>query len=488
MSATLSDFYTRVLNSIGLVVDDEGFIKIKSGKDTILLTASGKQMVLPTKEHIGSMLGTDEHGKVVAVKVPYNPLYETAIRGDGVSLLKTKYAIENAFVMKIGIAGYMLLAVLSDPELQKNTSLALSKFISETVNVAGPGTKKLVDDTMVNNWEKLFAQADKIDGFINIHLKKNGISDGIKYTRLAVMSFPVYDSLLEAVPDTPMYGTKLRKKDIAMFKLIFEYLFPVRTKHNTVEEGSSDPEAPGFVSLMALYIKQTQILMNTFEELKSIDQEYYDKGKIDMQVTLEEILTASNVWKTEVLKVPNDMSVSQPAPQAKIPNVNVENINRATPELRAPQQQPNQYQTQPIQPMQLEQEPMSDVEKARRALYAPGPNNPSTYMTKKTANDFKAQQEQEMQARQYAQYGYANPNTLAVNAPMPMAPAQYGSYQAPMAPMMPNGYPMSGPAPMPYSYPQQPMQPMPGYGYYQPQANPASLAINAPVQGGWRFP
>ena len=108
------------------------------------------------------------------------------------------------------------------------------------------------------------------------------------------MSFPVYDTLLEAVPETPMFGTKLRKKDIAMFKLIFEYLFPVRTKHNTVEEGSSDPEAPGFVSLMSLYIKQTQILINTFEELKAIDQEYYDKGKIDMQVTLEEILTADH--------------------------------------------------------------------------------------------------------------------------------------------------------------------------------------------------
>lgn len=375
---SLNEFYKKVLTSMSLPVSEDGYIYASGGENKIMMTVEGKPMVLPTQEHINSILDTDEDGNIVVGKIPYNPLNENHIKGDTLSLKKTKLVIEHRISYGVGVAGELLLTLATNPALQKKTNLELNKFLGSINEAQNQGIKKLVDDKSIDQWVKIFKTAmSNGKGVISIFLKKSGVYNGTKYNRLATLSCPVYEELLEANPETMIYGTKLRNKDITIFKLIYEYLLDLDDKH-VISIGSNDTESPGFISLFKVYLKVMTKLNNIIKMLEFVNSEVADSGYVAITVNPDE-LDNLVIYKQELLTIPSevDFNRSKAAQHNSITNLQDAQAaaysNTGTLPIVPVQQQPV---TSPVPinvPLPIQHQPQGEVDPINKILYGGNP-------------------------------------------------------------------------------------------------------------------
>lgn len=312
MPSSLLDFYKDVLDSLGLVVDDDGFIYIKGSKKNILLMVNSKPLVLPNKEQLNSVLEQDEDGKFIVTKIPFNILNENTIRGDSSSLTKAKTIIENRLICGIVTAGLMIIKLASDTKLQKKYSnLDLNILLGEFSKAKNANTKQLIDDKTISNWENMYsATNDPNKKIISVYIKKAGKFNKVSYNRMAVLDSPLYDQLKVADKDNCIVnGVKLRNKDIIVFKLILEYLLPELVNSSSINVPSSDSDAPGFISLFSLYIQASDKILKTLSALQELDKEYYDTAYYKITVT-PEMLDSISVYKSELRNIPNESDLN----------------------------------------------------------------------------------------------------------------------------------------------------------------------------------
>ena len=372
----LIDFYKRVVHSLGLHVSKDNYIQVEINGNKSMLTDNGIPLVLPTKEHIDSSVDKDENGDLKLVKLPYNPLNEDVIKGDSISLKKTKTIIERKIAHSFAAVGELLLTLTEDPKLQKDTDLELNKFLSSLNNAEVGKIKALVDDKSIDLWGKIYSRSLEIDpsnGFTKMYLKKKGRYGGEIYNRLAVMSLPIYEQLVEATRDTPIFGITLRKKDIGVFKIIHEYVFKDMDENQTITIGSKDPESPGFVALFKLYIKVANRLNKILKSLEFVNKELVHEATFRVDLTLKE-LDNLDVYKSELVLLPSELELnrqkavaaSSVMQQQAIPantNTNQSIIQQqamANPQQQVmvnPQQQVMANPQQPVQ-QQMVQQPM----------------------------------------------------------------------------------------------------------------------------------
>lgn len=310
MSKTLIEFYKDTLSSLGFPTNNEGYILVGEGEEKMPITVDGKPLVLPLKKHIGSILDTNDDGEIIVTKVLYNPLKESAIKGNSLSLVKTKTFVEGRLSFSLAMAGYLLLTLANKQELQKKVSFEISKFLSAIHGIKNMNIKELVDDKSIQTWLNLFNNAmDNGLGYIKIYLKKSGKENGVKYNRLAVLSSPVYSELIEADANTPVMKIKLRNKDLKVFKILFEYLLDgISESPNTVTVGSNDLESPAFISLMELYLKIMTKINTVVQELSNIDKEKAEAAYTLLSISLDE-LKDLNRYTTEVNIIPSENEV-----------------------------------------------------------------------------------------------------------------------------------------------------------------------------------
>jgi len=309
----LIDFYKRVAHSLSLHVSKDNYIQVEINGNKSMLTDNGIPLVLPTKEHIDSSVDKDDNGDLKLVKLPYNPLNEDVIKGDSISLKKTKTIIERKIAHSFAAVGELLLTLTDDPKLQKGTDLELNKFLSSLNNAEVGKIKALVDDKSIDLWGKIYSRSLEIDpsnGFTKMYLKKKGRYEGEVYNRLAVMSFPIYEQLIEATRDTPIFGITLRKKDIGVFKIIHEYVFKDMDENQTITIGSKDPESPGFVALFKLYIKVANRLNKILKSLEFVNKELVHEATFRIDLTLKE-LDNLNVYKSELVLLPSELELNR---------------------------------------------------------------------------------------------------------------------------------------------------------------------------------
>lgn len=326
------DFYKDVVLSLGLNVTDDGFVKIDIGNGKLTpLTIGGKPLVLPLKEHIDTVIEPKSNGELDTTKVIYNPLNEDVIKLDSISLRKTKEIIDKKLAHSIAGLGELLLKLASNPDLQKKTSLEINKFLVTLKEADNPGIKDIVNDKSIDAWTKLYAKSltsTANDKILKIFLKKVGTYKGIKYNRLCTVSLPLYEKLLEASRDTLVNGYKFRsKKDITVFRLVFKYIFQdLLDENNLIVIGSNDPESPGFIALMTVFIKVATRINNIVKYLKNIDKSSYDFIKFDLKITLKELGELSK-FKSELSTIPGELTLNRmktkatpattPTPQVK---------------------------------------------------------------------------------------------------------------------------------------------------------------------------
>lgn len=477
MSKSLIEFYKDVLSSLGFPSNNDGYILVGEGDEKMPITVDGKPLVLPLKNHISSVLDTNEDGEVITTKVLYNPLKESAIKGNSVSLVKTKTFVEGRLSFSLAMAGYLLLVLANKQELQKKVSFEISKFLGAIHGIKNMNIKELVDDKSIQTWLNLFDNAmDSGLGYVKIYLKKSGKENGVKYNRLAVLSSPVYSDLINADNNTPVMKIKLRNKDLKVFKILFEYLLEgIEETPNTVTVGSNDLESPAFISLMELYIKLINKINTVVDELSSIDKEKAEAAYTLLSITSEELKGLSK-YTTEVNIIPSENEIEM--------NKNTVSTNDIQNRANAYVQNAN-IPTKPVEtgyerPLPINSEPESS-DPVDRILAKRGLNNSTfpqpTVTLNPNAYGNVVQQQQIPNQPVYQPVNYQQPLTGVNNmAGMPQ-------------PQL-NGLP---PLPQGVGYNLQNMSPMGAYpgqmnGYYQNVNIPQpQFVIQQPLSGVARF-
>jgi hypothetical protein len=463
----LNEFYKKVLASLGLFVTEDNFIKTSGEPTGILVTEDGKPLVLPTHDHINTIFSKDDDGELIITKIPYNPLNENVIKGDTLSLKRTKTVAEVRLSYALLSAGALLLSLASNKELQKKTSIEINEFLASLNKAANPGIKKFVDDRSIELWQNMFAASLKSDkGFVTIFLKKSGVKDGVKYNRLATMACNLYDELLTVDNETPIYGVKLRNKDITIFKLMLEYLIP-GIENGTISYGSNDSESPGFLSLFTLYKDTAAKIMSVIKQLDYVNKEYSDTGFIDITVTDQE-LNNLGVYKSELLTIPNEIDLTRQKAAKKIPLADINSVmTRSVGHLPVVQQQDNTLYQQPVQ-QPVYQQPVQptmyqpvqqqfDEDPIKKILYGNGSFGgvPVQHViTKNEMGQYNANPN--MMVNNYQQ-----PVNLGISSMVNSQPNNY-MYQQPQQPIYPQQMYQQPVYPQPMQM--QPINPN-GYGY-----------------------
>ena len=338
------DFYKATLTSLGLITDEEGFIKVDNGDGTsIVLPIDGKSSVLPTKEHIATLFTEGEDGMEVT-KHLFNPLDENAVKGDSKSFTKIKDIAAIKIAFGIQTCGRLLLTLATNPDLQKKVSIQISKFLTSLSSAKKQNMKEIVDEKMIETWDNLFKKyATTEKGIASIVSRKSAMYNGVKYNRLATFKHNLYEELLEIDQDTPICGIKLRTKDITVFKLVYEYILDTMNSEHVISVGSTDGYAPAFISLMELYTGIMTRLNAINRTLAHIDQEAADQAYIELTLT-EEDIKGVGMYAAELKTIPSGLDIERTLHKPK-PSV----IPTATPQPTAVQQVQPQPQQQVVQ-------------------------------------------------------------------------------------------------------------------------------------------
>ena len=330
---SLIQFYKDVLTSLGLE-EKQGYIYVKTSGASRPWMNDGKQLVLPTKDHLSNLLEEDEDGEIQVARIPYNPLNEDIVKGDSISLEKTKLAVERMIGHNIAIVGEMLLTLASDKIYQKNTKGEINNFLASIVEAKGPNMKQIVDKKTIDKWTEIYEATLKAPkGVVSIYLKKGGIKDGERYNRLAVMDSPLYEELLEvqdsSIKEKVVYGVKLdRNKDSKILKALMEFILPDLNSNNCLEIGSNDRESPAFISLFKTYILLTERTNKLLKYLKHVSADVEDMI-VDLPIT-EDDLDNLGIYKKELVLIPNEMDINRAKlmPKSRISNLDDNLLNR----------------------------------------------------------------------------------------------------------------------------------------------------------------
>lgn len=326
-------FYTDIIESFKLIVTEDGFLYRKSEEDgkKTMMTHNLKPVVLPTKDHIESMLVEDEDGKIEVSKILFNPLNESAIKGNSDSLNICKNYAERIIGHSLCGVGYMLMVLARHKEHQTKTPLEINKFLKRVREADNPGVKEIIDDEMLNKWVKLYSKTiSPTRSMVTLYLNKVHRIDGVKYNRSTTLHSDVYTELLKATKDSSVYDIKLRNKDLTIFKIIFEYIIPDFKEKEKMELGSNDTKRPAFISLMKLYHQIMSRINSIAEDIKHVDESTFDLTYIDLRFE-EEDLDNLEIYSNELLSIPDDVDINRQMTKQNnisIPSLDNDVLNR----------------------------------------------------------------------------------------------------------------------------------------------------------------
>jgi len=381
----INEFYERVLSSLDVEVS-KGYLMINDGDRLVNYTDDGVPLVLPTKNHIRTMLDEDADGEIIVTKKLYNPLDETIIKGDSLSLSKTKSLVTTRLNNKFTVLGSLLLTMASDSKFQTKSTMLLNQFLVRLQEAMNPGIKKIVDANTISKWLKIYDNSFEAGShpMFKVYVKKGGRIGSKRYNRVTTFKSPVYEELLGMSKGGRINGVTLRNKDITIFKIIFEYLIENINSKGIVTIGSNDKECPGFISLYTLYNKVMTKFAAVRGDIDGVDSELEDGCVITLTVDSDELTnlgiykralasipTESDLVKTKLGAPTNAPVMQEPVREMQVdPNAgstdstadairtalygNVSGV--ANPPMQMQPQMPVQYQQQPTQPMM--QQPM----------------------------------------------------------------------------------------------------------------------------------
>lgn len=453
--------YKGIIESLNGAIDEQGLISFRYNDQLFPGVVNERRLALPTPER----LRTGDWNGLIA----FHPMSENELRGESVVLKQLK-----------GLINVRLQAVLGD---------LLSQLVRMAANRSGHSKMKgkahellshlpEVDEKSVQAMDKII-EATEIDGpnrLISLYLKRGGTLRGARYSRVAVVSFPILEAF-DKDDDHTVFGYKLRKKDFTAFHSLFEYIFDELEEGYSV--GSRSMVAPYLDSLLKAYIKvasRLNVIIDRHRAQLANAEELYTN--LDWEDLAADLKIYHHVIPTlegnDGEPVQQEQQTGATVVDAKpLPAVLAGNVRGTITPLATPASAPSipsLPDAKPSNPFNVEfaqQEQQRQAEQARAAAAASNVRVDANGI-KHTGRglDFES-----VRAAQYRQATGFTPQPAAVvpqaGYPMmgqpgyAMPPPGYGAvppgYPPPMAPVAPGGY-----AGHYRGMPQQPM--MGGYG------------------------
>lgn len=290
-------FYNQILACGSLTSDVEGRISATIAGARRVFTIKGKNMVLPTRE---LMKNPDKEGLVF-----FHPLNESLLRGETPEMEAFRKAINITLNMRLNTLLGELIELASSPARH-------SKLTVEHLDLIM--VLKDADEKTFAAYEalsKAMPPGDNAKCIAHIYLKKNAVIDR-SYRRGAIVTFPLYEELCGDTSSA--FGVKLRKKDLAAFKLLLEKIFPdIGTKNSYSRGGQSDlaPSLDALLKAVAVLGGQVNSVVEVYEDVI--------EGFGELRYTDDWVEAASNLeaFTNEARMIPTQLSadsVVEPTP------------------------------------------------------------------------------------------------------------------------------------------------------------------------------
>lgn len=257
----LLDLYKSILGVARLTVDEDGYVsnELMENKQPFLI--SGKRLVIPTPAQLRN---PDRESRII-----FHPLRENALQtGESEVLAAFRVSLNT----RINAAVALLMANL--------TSIATSVAEQKKLNPDQMEYLTLLKDV---DEEKTFPTLAKIIAamplgqtkqvFVSIYLKKGAKLNDRAYKRAGIVSFPLYQELLEEKNE--IYGVPVRKKDRLAFKALLEYIFgPEIAIPNHYSFGSSSDVAPSLEAIMGAVKNIGAVINAQVEKFKDVLEDH----------------------------------------------------------------------------------------------------------------------------------------------------------------------------------------------------------------------
>lgn len=481
----LIELYERILNYVGVVVDEKGATAISIAGRTEPTMINGKRLVMPTHEALHST-GTDI--------VIFHPFQEYVNRGESDVVRKLRRIINVRLNLAVTAIMDGLLRLLESPGDHKHLDhqqreLLIAVTAGKLKNSNGESVLRAKLATMV---AKRFPEQP--DSFCcNIFMKKSGTFKGIKHQRIGVVSFGFYETLEKN-------SSQFNKDQYATLTQLFEFIFPESNEElSEAWNGYSDSaECPWLDCLL----KSSYNVVSRIRELTSLYSDFMtspETGKIPDELIFDvswiDELDNLQAYKQEILLIPsqagNEGAVETTQAAATNPvlaaaaNAANASIRAATPNVQQPQQPQQVYQNHPVQnqmqPMMPYNEPVQTKMTADGRIDLSGPGGFPAHQPFMMGSGITGPIQQQMLMNQMQQQMMMNPGLMAAysnNGLLPSPQQMYQQQQQPYYPgqVQPYQPPYLNQAPMQAGLFRQPYQPaaygVPGIqGVQQPGPN-----------------
>ena len=440
----LLDFYESILKLGGFVVGEDGLVSSTlSGEKTpanIKVDGHPKRLCIPTDQ----ILKANQWDNLIA----FHPLNENLFLARGESRV-VEY-LRKAYNYRMNVVLHLLfreaLVLASSPALHKNINSNQMGLLTAL---------KEADEKSLHNWERIadtLSVSNTRDNIASLYLKKQGNIGDVKYARIGVWSFPLYEALVKSQGE--VQGVKVRKKDLEVYKRLYEFIIPSLNDASYYQVGSNSTSAPYMDALLKVMWKLAEPV-NAYIDLmfggKTYMPEKDRKDIHDYAYFASDWLDSAgdlNQFEKYVRLIPIQDGVEKPAPTTPVANVvntpvtsTLAHVQQQAQAIQAPNVQTTSYPQQQVvqqQPTQAQQ--IAPAQKRKGAV---------------TLDEIAAYQREQIQnqvAMAAAANPFANPQALAqqqiMSSPLvnPLAAANslgmlpqvmQQQYGIPMQPVMP---------------------------------------------------
>lgn len=286
---TFDELNIAIVESVGLVVDEGGYILTDSGKN---LTMNKLKIVIPT---IANVKNKNEiiDGVITPKYTLFNPYSEDEIKRNQMLVLLMKYMSAISTSGIIDGVFRQLIELLANEEGQDTVSTHIKNFIIKLRELNGnrgnlmskkriSDINKIVDYLLENNLN-----------IIEYRLSKGETINGIKYNRLAKLDTVAIDKIKD---NHEVIGVE--EKSMIVFLAIIDFIIP---KMDNKVSGSTSLRYPSATVALNIYNEVQSRINFLLEDLKDVFALPYES--LTMPLIKEEI--DLDLYKSDIEFLPN---------------------------------------------------------------------------------------------------------------------------------------------------------------------------------------
>lgn len=233
--------YKPALESIGLQVGDDALVSMNIAGElhpcVIVKGDEERRLVVPTPELLRAGISSNQ--------VAFHPLCENVVLRESPVIKKLRLLINVRLNTVISVLLAELMAIAVDTDGHRKLPVKVSKFLSHVAD-ADSKTMTALTDVLKR------VSANGEHRLANVYLKWGGEWNGQKYSRLAVVYFPIMEEFER--DDSTIFGVKMSKKAKRCIESLFRYVVPHADNEGYYSYGSNNMTAPYFHALMKSYV------------------------------------------------------------------------------------------------------------------------------------------------------------------------------------------------------------------------------------------